>query len=863
MILNSIRALRDYSNMSRFALAAAIGWMTILCTPFNEPSALADQGQVTDAVDLFPDFSLGGFGQSPQPPVTWSARYFRVDQESARLEVEATIGSQWHLYSLTQKPGGPLPTKLTIESPSSVTLTDAFRPDVQPVKSVSSTFKGLTVEEHSDTVVFSAPIHTPPNFRGEIVVHAAGLVCNDKDGNCRPVEETLTALFDGGIATAAKQSETAGEKDQTAEASAWFRDNDYSVAWKAVLKPEKLAPGGQGVLEITANPKAGFHVYQSAIDDADSATNFVITEKSGLRVGVPMTDERVISKSILPSLPPVSYYQGQVTWKLPIEIPEEAAPGDHKVEGMIAYQACTDNACLQPMALKFAVPVVVTGTRGVKPGVKPDKPAAGAILTTAKRADALDAAATIKWVDKIEPKKPGESDLSGSSVGGADNVGDGLVDGDPVKATTPFPLVLLFALLGGIILNVMPCVLPVVGLKVMSFVQQAGEDRSRILALNVVYSLGILSVFAVLAGLAVLLSFSWGEQFTYFPVRLGLTLLLFALALSYLGVWEIPVPGMAAGKGSQDLQNREGYTGAFFKGVFATILATPCSGPMLGAILGLTISLAPLQTVMVIMTVGLGMAIPYLIIGLRPALVSWLPKPGNWMETLKEFMAFLFLGTVAFFFNQFADVQKLPVFIAMIGVWFGCWMIGKVPSWESIQKRLLAWSGGLASAAVIGILAFRLLIPAEPEPGEKRIHWEPYNETRLAELQAQGRTVMVDFTAKWCVNCIVNYNVALDTEPTREMLEELDAVAMLADWTDQNERIKQKLQELESRSIPLLAIYPGSNPYEPIVLRDLVSQDAVLTALREAGSSVNVSSASSIASQRHQDRLSEVASNSR
>ena len=134
------------------------------------------------------------------------------------------------------------------------------------------------------------------------------------------------------------------------------------------------------------------------------------------------------------------------------------------------------------------------------------------------------------------------------------------------------PLALLFAFIGGVILNVMPCVLPVVGLKIMSFVQQAGEDRRRVLALNTVYVVGILSVFAILAALAVLLSFSWGEQFTYFPVRLGLTLLLFAPGISYLGVWEIPVPGMAASKGSQDLQNREGYPGAFFKGVFATIL---------------------------------------------------------------------------------------------------------------------------------------------------------------------------------------------------------------------------------------------------------------------------------------------------
>ena len=144
-------------------------------------------------------------------------------------------------------------------------------------------------------------------------------------------------------------------------------------------------------------------------------------------------------------------------------------------------------------------------------------------------------------------------------------------------------------------------------------------------------------------------------------------------------------------------------------------------------------------------------------------------------------------------------------------------------------------------------MAFKLLGPAELAPGEKAIPWEPYNEARLAELQREGRTVMVDFTAKWCVNCIVNYNVAFNTEPTRQLLEELDAVPMLADWTDRNATIKKKLEELESRSIPLLAIYPGADPDKPIVLRDLISQGAVLDALREAGRSTSANSSTATA----------------
>jgi thiol:disulfide interchange protein len=326
--------------------------------------------------------------------------------------------------------------------------------------------------------------------------------------------------------------------------------------------------------------------------------------------------------------------------------------------------------------------------------------------------------------------------------------------------------------------------------------------------------------------------FGWGEQFTFFPVRLGLTLILFALALSYLGVWEIPAPGMAGGRTSQELQNREGLVGAFSKGIFATILATPCSGPLLGYILGLTLELSAAHTIAIFLTVGLGMSLPYFIIGLRPSLVTWLPKPGPWMETVKQLMAFLFLGTVAFFFAQFSDEQKVPVFVSLIAVWFGCWIIGQVPNWAEWQKRAMAWAGGIAAATLISVWAFSTLKP------DRTLAWEDFSEPRLQQLQNEGRTVLVDFGAKWCGTCIYNYETAINTSRTRQVLDELNAVAMYADWTDYNEEIKSKLESLNSRSIPLLAIYPGSRPNDPIILRDIITQETLVRALREAGASI-------------------------
>lgn len=828
-------------------------------------TATAQTGFDNDG-SVFSDFSLGGFGQDSGDPAKWEAKYF-VDASGTRgrLDVIVNVDRGWHIYSVTQPSGGPMKTNLSIESPESVKLAGKFAPDEAPHKSVSEIFKGITIEEHGGRVVWSAPLEIPADFRDPISIAVEAQVCKP-DGACIPISETLTAAFAGNVTVSAAmtQAGNASVEPEKSVATKPFRDDGYEVQWTAELTPATVAPGERATLKLTAIPDAGFHVYQLTVDDGDFSTNMVVSEKSGLRVGAPKASSIAVPVDAK-LLPGVMFHKGTVTWSVPVEVPKDTELGTHKISGMIAYQACTDKSCQQPMALSFSTTLEVGKTNA-------SATSAAVQFTSAKRADVLDAAAEIDWVDKLQAKPapapqntgsdtktlptddndvaaaatqaPRKDSLDGKTVDSAAHPATPVQpivinDGGDTEGR-PFAVVLMFAFLGGVILNFMPCVLPVVGLKVMSFVQQAGADRKRAFLLNFFYAAGILSVFALLTALAVVFSLSWGEQFTYLPVRLGLTLLMFAMALSYLGVWEIPAPGMAGGKVSQDLQKREGYPGAFAKGAFATVLSTPCSGPFLGAIFGLTIALTAAETTALMMTIGLGMAIPYIMIGIWPKLVAWLPKPGNWMETLKEFLAFLFLATVAFFFNQFSDDHKVPVFVTLLGVWFGCWIIGKVPNWADIEKRLVAWVSGVGIATAIGFMAFQYL-GAEPAPqdGVKTIAWEEYSEDRLQELQAEGRTVMIDFTAKWCVNCIVNYNVALNTEETRKVIEELDAVPMLADWTDHNPEIKSKLAELQSRSIPVLAIYPGSNPNQPIVLRDLVSQSAVIDALRQAGASVD------------------------
>jgi thiol:disulfide interchange protein len=803
---------------------------------------LAAPGAIAQSAgDVFPNItSLGNSGsQNADEVVTWKASYEVAADGRGQVHVAANLATHWHIYSTTQPAGGPKRTQISIRGPEGVTLTGEFAPDREPAKSVSAVYNGLTVEEHQEMVVWSAPISAPAGFNQPVEITVRGLVCmaEDENGRCMPINETLIANQNNAGPTVAERALVTEDAAPRPELKP-FRDDKYVVEWNAEMVPQILAPGQAGVLRFTATPDQGFHIYRVAIDDSESATNFVVTNKDGLLVGRPVANKEVISKTLLANIPPVNYYPDRVTFELPIKVPAETALGLKTIEGMIAYQACTDDSCHRPTGLRFTAQLHVgEGPQAAAPQdqVSDDDAAqqpAAVELIPAKSADVLTAAAATKWVDPIT--LGGGADPNDRRQ---DSDDEAAIMGSPSPPTasgqTSFAMMLGFAFLGGLILNVMPCVLPVVGLKVMGFVSQAGQDRQRVLMLNLVYVLGIMSVFAILAVVAGFSKFGWGQQFTFFEVKLGLTILMFALALSYLGVWEIPVPGMAGGKASMELQNREGLVGAFSKGVFATILSTPCSGPLLGYILGATLTYSPLQTVVIMLTVGLGMSSPYVVIGAQPRLVAWLPKPGPWMETMKQLMAFLFLGTVAYFFAQFSEAHKLPVFITLIAVWFGCWIIGQVPNWAALPKRVAAWSSGIAIASLISIAAFHYSKPND------QLAWKDYSEPTLVSLQNAGKTVLLDFGAKWCATCQFNYNTALNTEQTREVLQELDAVAMYADWTDQNDEIEQKLAELNSRSIPLLVIYPGGRPQEPIILRDLVSQQDVIDALRQAGASVN------------------------
>jgi len=249
---------------------------------------------------------------------------------------------------------------------------------------------------------------------------------------------------------------------------------------------------------------------------------------------------------------------------------------------------------------------------------------------------------------------------------------------DDSKDSTSLAVILLFALLAGFLLNFMPCVLPVVGLKVMSFVEQSGESRGRMFLLNLSYSAGLISVMLVLASLAVFAGLGWGEQFSSAGFNITLAAFVFAFALSFLGVWEIPIPGLVGTIASSGSAQSEGYIGAFLKGTLSTVLATPCSGPFLGSALTWAVTQSAHLTYLVFAAVGLGMASPYLLIGLFPRLAGFLPKPGNWMVTFKQLMGFVLLATVVYLMSFMSIPSVVPTVLLLLGVGIGCWRLGSV-----------------------------------------------------------------------------------------------------------------------------------------------------------------------------------------
>lgn len=408
----------------------------------------------------------------------------------------------------------------------------------------------------------------------------------------------------------------------------------------------------------------------------------------------------------------------------------------------------------------------------------------------------------------------------------------------PVAAERP-PLTLLLALglafLGGMVLNLMPCVFPVVSLKILNFMQHSGDEPRRVRLHGLAFAGGVLLAFWILAGLLLALraagqEIGWGFQLQAPAFVAAMAFLLFALGLSLSGVMEIGTSltriGGAAG--------RAGYRSSALNGMLATVVATPCTAPFMGAALGFALTQSAMAALLIFTALGAGMAAPYVALSLWPALLRFLPRPGQWMVRFKQLMAFPLFATVAWLVWVFGHqtgvdgILRLLLGLTLVGA--AAWVWG---SWSTLHAS--SFTRGTARIVAVALLASGFMLSATAEPVSSEVNtagalqngsgvqWERWSEARVAELRAEGRPVFIDFTAAWCLTCKVNERVAFSSAEVIKVVGERNIAMLKADWTNRDAAITRALGSFGRSGVPLYVLYEADPSAAPRLLPEILS----------------------------------------
>jgi thiol:disulfide interchange protein DsbD len=416
----------------------------------------------------------------------------------------------------------------------------------------------------------------------------------------------------------------------------------------------------------------------------------------------------------------------------------------------------------------------------------------------------------------------------------------------PATESTPPQVTLLlaigFAVLGGLILNLMPCVLPVLSIKALGLVQQASQDREtgsmrHSISHGMAFGIGVLLSFLALAVLLLGLraggaAIGWGFQLQEPAVVIGLMLLMLALGLNLSGVFSL---GSSLSGVGQSFTEKRSLSGSFATGVLAVVVASPCTAPFMGTALGFALTRPPIETLLVFTGLAVGFAAPLMLLSAKPGWAKWLPKPGPWMERLRNALAFPLYATAAWLLwvlTQQVDAARLGAALAGTLLFaFGLWWLG-----QPLRKPGLR--GSLVAVLLLGSLGFVTYASRGLAPSDGQAAAGSWSSEQVAALRADGRAVLVNFTAAWCITCKVNERVALDTDAVREALATHDIAYLKGDWTNRNAAITGELHRYGRSGVPLYLVYPAG-PGEPEVLPQLLTEGRVLQALARSVSTAN------------------------
>ncbi len=388
------------------------------------------------------------------------------------------------------------------------------------------------------------------------------------------------------------------------------------------------------------------------------------------------------------------------------------------------------------------------------------------------------------------------------------------------------------AFLGGIILNLMPCVFPVLFLKGLALVQSSGEERSRLRSHGLVYTLGILVSFWIIV--AVLLGLraggaqaGWGFQLQSPTFLAILASGIFFFALSLAGQFDVGLSFTSVGG---ELAQKQGLTGSFFTGVLATIVATPCTAPLMGAAIGFALAQPAGITFAVFTALGLGLATPYLLLSFQPAWTRILPRPGAWMEIFKQLTAVVFFATVIWltyvYGSLFATGTGGGQGVYRVALLLGCFLLIAVAGWV-LGRWPARWPSTIAAVLVAAI---GLTIPLY-QPKDTTLVWQPYSQQTLDQARASGHPVFIDFTAAWCLSCQVNERLVLRSAEVQRQFADHKLTLLKADWTQYDPEITKELASLNRSGVPTYVIYPATPNAPADVLPELLTKDVVLAAI--------------------------------
>lgn len=498
---------------------------------------------------------------------------------------------------------------------------------------------------------------------------------------------------------------------------------------------------------------------------------------------------------------PIAVYDGTAPIFVDVTLPADAAPGTYEIQGKLHYQACDHSRCLAPTdALASLMLTIGDGGEATNAAVFSDGNGAGTETATAS----APAAAT----STTESQGPN------------------------------LAFILLLAFVGGFILNAMPCVLPVLSIKVFGVMRAAAEGRRHVVIGNLATTAGIVVSFWLLAGAAVGAKMAgaavgWGVQFQQPAFVTFMTVIVMLFALNMWGLFEINLPERLAMVGSSGPQ--EGVAGHFASGLFATLMATPCSAPFLGTAVGFALAQASSTIFLIFTAIGLGLALPYIILAIAPGAAKVFPKPGAWMNTFKGIMGFLLAATAIWlFFVLAAQVDGASVAYvqaAILGLALCIWLASQ--SAGALGKRL-STVGGVA-AAVLAVFLAATAPPAMASGDAKTAfhQWVAFDEAEAQRLaNDENRFVFVDVTADWCVTCKAIERTVLETKEVANAFDEYGVVPMKADWTNRDDKITEFLASYGKAAVPFYVLYrPGQEPH---AFNEVVTKKGLLEVLSES-----------------------------